>query len=166
MREQERGFLSRDLPSQQVPYIKLKKAPDKLDSNDIEYFRNASQAFVVSRQRRSRDFHVKRERRRRYASVFSMNAENKGKRYRKWHFEGACLDGGASKSVIGRRQAQAYCRMFKKEFRLCPSLVTFIFGNGSCASMGKLEIRLPLLDGQFLPFLIDVVDADIPLSWD
>lgn len=159
---QKRGFLSRDLPCRQVPYTRLKKARDKPYNDDFAYFRQASQALFVPRQRRSRDFHVKRERWRRYASVLSMNAETKGKRYRKWHFEGACLDGGASKSVIRKRQAQAYCRMFKKEFRLCPSLVTYIFGNGSCASMGKLELRLPLPDGQFLPLLIDVVDADIP----
>ena len=91
-----------------------------------------------------------------------MNIENGEKRYGEWKFEGACLDGGASRTVIGKGQAQAYCHMTKQKYSLRPSLMTFIFGDGSCASLGELRIRIPLPNGSFLPLSIDVVDADIP----
>lgn len=53
--------------------------------------------------------------------------------------------------------------MVKQQYQLRPSLMTFVFGDGSCDSLGTLEIRMPLPNGSFLPLLIDVVKADIPL---
>lgn len=78
-------------------------------------------------------------------------------------FEGACLDGGALRSVMGYRQPVAYCRMFNRPVRLYPSNMTFLFGDGSCDNTGIITIRLPLPLGSFLPLSVDVVHADIPL---
>lgn len=37
-----------------------------------------------------------------------------------------------------------------------------MFGNGSCDSLGTLDVRMPLRNGSFLPLRIDVVDTHIP----
>lgn len=95
--------------------------------------------------------------------VLHMNMDGGGKRYSKSRFEGACLDGGAPRSVMGKRQAQAYCTVMKQTSRLRPSLMTFIFGDGACDSLGTLGIRIPLPNGAYLTLTIDVVNADVPL---
>lgn len=83
-------------------------------------------------------------------------------RYSSKHFEGACLDGGASRSVIERRQAKAYCKSAHRKFRLSPSNTLFMFGIGGQDSVGTVAICILIPEGKYLPLRVDAVDADIP----
>ncbi len=78
------------------------------------------------------------------------------------HFHGACVDNGAQKSVIGERQAKAYCKIPEFKFKLEPSSTFFRFGDGSYPSLGSMEIRIPIPNGSFLKIQSDVVSACIP----
>lgn len=84
-------------------------------------------------------------------------------RYSKKSFEGACLDGVASRSVMRYNQALAYCRMLNHTLRLKPSNMTFLFVDGSCDSMRQPDIRLPFPNSSFLELPNDVVRGDILL---
>lgn len=61
-------------------------------------------------------------------------------------FTGACIDTGAARSVIGKSQAKAYCRAFKRPYSLRPSAVLFQFGIGKQRSLGIIDIRIPVAD--------------------
>lgn len=77
-------------------------------------------------------------------------------------FLGACCDIGAQRTVIGERQAKAYCRETSKK-SLSPSDYSFMFGDGLHLSLGSIEVRIPTPDGTFIAIEIDVVSADVPL---
>lgn len=83
--------------------------------------------------------------------------------YRSGEFVGACLDGGAEKSLIGLKQTKAYSRMVGSKFKLGPSCYSFKFGDLIETSLGRMEIRVPTPQSSFLPIFVDVVDADVPL---
>jgi hypothetical protein len=61
-------------------------------------------------------------------------------------------------------QARAYCRHFAIPFKLNPSHSIFRFGQDPQASMGTLEIRIPTLNGGFLPVNVDVISINVPFS--
>ena len=78
-------------------------------------------------------------------------------------FKGACLDIGAEKSVIGRKQAMAYCKFTGCKFKHKPSRTFFRFGDGCFSSIGIIPVRIPCPDGSFIHFNIDVVQEDVPM---
>lgn len=78
-------------------------------------------------------------------------------------FLGACCDIGAGRTVIGLKQARAYCRERQLPANFKDSDYSFLFGDGMYMSLGTMEIRIPTPDGAYLSFQADVVDADIPL---
>jgi len=78
-------------------------------------------------------------------------------------FQGVCLDIGAQRSVVGRKQAMAYCRKLGKKFHPKQSKFAFRFGNEVFASLGTIPVRIPTPDGSFLGLDMDVVEANIPM---
>ena len=83
--------------------------------------------------------------------------------YNDRQFQGACGDNGSQGTVIGVKQAKAYCKMTGKRYVLQRSKTRYKFGDGCRNSFGALEIRLTIPHGGYLPIIADVVDADIPL---
>lgn len=157
--------MSRDLHGREVPPKRPPKPSDKAPHESVCFTEatNVVHERDSPRQSLPRPARRYRPRKRRFPIVLHSPTPQRCDRYSTKRFEGACLDGGATRSVIGKRQALAYCRTFCQEFRLRPSDVTFIFGNGSSDSLGKIDIRLPTPQGTFIPLSIDVVSADIPL---
>lgn len=58
-------------------------------------------------------------------------------------FQGAAMDTGAQKPVIGLEQAEAYCRELGLDLNLAPTNSTFVFGDHACRSLGRLNIIIP-----------------------
>lgn len=81
------------------------------------------------------------------------------------HFYGACIDTGAQRSVIGIKQAEAYCRMLGIEMRKDADkrIRRFRFGKDIQDSVGSLQIRVPIKDDFFMVFTANVVNIDVPL---
>ena len=78
-------------------------------------------------------------------------------------WQGACLDTGAQRTVIGLRQAKAYCRYTGTKFRLVSSKNRYRFGNDRQSSLGSLTIQIPFLDSHATIERVDVVNSDVPL---
>lgn len=77
-------------------------------------------------------------------------------------FHGGVIDTGAHKTVIGRKQAKAYCKEHGVTMKLKPSLRRFLFGDQLQKSLGKMVLYLTTDRGP-IPFEVDVVGIDIPL---
>lgn len=75
-----------------------------------------------------------------YLSYFT-NSEHKAKVYKQRHFEGACIDAGAAKSVCGVEQAKVYCEQAGQPWRLKPSTAAFRLRGKMHASKGVLNER-------------------------
>ena len=79
-------------------------------------------------------------------------------------FERACLDTGASSSVVRREQTEAYARLSGERLVLAPpTMKTLLFGGKKHASMGTLPMHVPLSQAYCLPLLIDVIPLNVPL---
>ena len=77
--------------------------------------------------------------------------------------QGHCAtDCGAERSVIGISQARSYCDRSRTSLKLKLRPVRFRFADDIKPSVGVVEIFLPTSDG-VLEFLVDIVDADVPL---
>lgn len=79
-------------------------------------------------------------------------------------FEGACLDTGASRSVVGRAQAESYCK-----YMGIPLMIeeqqkkVFKFGSQKAKSLGKAKFYIPYANDKRMDIDIDVVDVNVPL---
>jgi len=78
----------------------------------------------------------------------------------RWH--GACLDTGAQSTVIGLRQAHAYCKFMGTKFKPTPSARRFKFGRDEQTSLGRIAIRIPIHGWNILIEHVDIVRADVP----
>ena len=79
-------------------------------------------------------------------------------------FEGACLDTGASRTVMGADQASAYARLVGAQPPVAPTRVTLCrFGGEVYESRGTLSVHIPLSPTFYLPLHVDVVPLDVPL---
>lgn len=78
-------------------------------------------------------------------------------------FQGACVDTGAQKSIIGKPQALAYCKLANVKILPNYSRRRFKFGEQSFPYTGVIQVRIPLSTLEFLEYKIPVVDVDIPL---
>ena len=76
-------------------------------------------------------------------------------------FQGAALDIGAQKTVIGLQQAKAYCENVGIDMNLAPANATFIFGDHAHHSLGRMNIILPTPSGP-KKISTHVVNARIP----
>ncbi len=77
-------------------------------------------------------------------------------------FQGAVIDGGAQRSVIGLHQALTYCK--EANMTYCPSVSArrFRFGDNIVPSKGQILIQIPLKHG-VMPVIVDVVKLHVPL---
>lgn len=75
-------------------------------------------------------------------------------------FEGACIDIGAPRSLIGLKQPKAYCRAQGILLRTTHSRNTYSFGPYLTPSIGKMRILLPTKDSN-IRVQVDVVPEDI-----
>ena len=78
-------------------------------------------------------------------------------------FDGICIDTGAQRSVVGLKQAHAYCQLSGVPFKKRPSMTAFRFGDGTFQSLGSIPVRIPTPDGKFISIEMDVVQADVPM---
>lgn len=76
-------------------------------------------------------------------------------------WQGACIDSGAEKTVIGLRQAKAYCQFMKVPFKPDSNSNVYRFGEDSQKSLGSIDIRIPV-PSSFICLKVDVVQADVP----
>ena len=78
-------------------------------------------------------------------------------------FEGACIDTGAPRSVVGLLQAEAYARYLNIQLALgkaCP--VRFRFGQQLFSSLGSFMVRVPM-HRLFVSHRLEVVDVNVPM---
>ena len=82
-------------------------------------------------------------------------------------FEGACVDTGAPRTVVGIKQAKEYCKYTRKAYR--PSRPThgiaFRFGDQRIRPIGNIEVRFPLSSWSYVDVMVEVVPINIPLLW-
>lgn len=80
-------------------------------------------------------------------------------------FNGACIDTGATSSVIGLQQAKAYCATIKMPFKPAQSSTLIQFGAGQQRSMGFIVIRVPhpYKKSFYFELQIEAVDGNLPL---
>ncbi len=78
----------------------------------------------------------------------------------KW--QGGCMDTGAQKTVIGEKQARAYCRYMGIKFKPRKNYNRYKFGDNTQQSLGSINIRIPLQDNNMINVPVDVVRADVP----
>ena len=77
-------------------------------------------------------------------------------------FKGAVMETGAQKSVIGMKQASAYCRYQKFDFPSVSSRAKFRFGVTVLPSGTMLHLFFAT-PGRLKIIRVDIVDANIPL---
>jgi hypothetical protein len=77
-------------------------------------------------------------------------------------WNGACVDTGAQKTVIGLPQAMASCRFVGKKFKLQRSNNVYRFGVDKQDSLGFIAIHIPT-PASVISLNVDVVRANVPL---
>jgi hypothetical protein len=77
-------------------------------------------------------------------------------------FLGICVDTGTTRSMIGRRQFDALCRMLGYVPKLTPSLRKFRCGNEVHPSLGHFQFRIPVGGSFFQSIEVDLVDVQNP----
>ena len=79
-------------------------------------------------------------------------------------FVGACIDTGAQRSVIGRKQALAYCDFSGTPFDVdtVRNRRVYKFGEKRYKGLGTLLIRIPVDADHFISAEVEVVDLDVP----
>ncbi len=82
-------------------------------------------------------------------------------------FHGAYLDIGASRSVIGKPQAEFYCHYMGIPLVLQGTNSSkhriFRFGKDKQPGMVQAKIRIPYATGRHIYAVIDVINIDVPL---
>jgi len=80
------------------------------------------------------------------------------------HFEGACLDTGAQRTVIGEAQARAFSHFSANSRQLKLSKVSKIyrFGRGRHKAIGTMDIDVPLGSTFIMRLTVEVVDLNVP----
>jgi hypothetical protein len=78
------------------------------------------------------------------------------------HFDGACFDCGAQRSVVGLAQANAYAPRSGQKLDLHARSFRFKFANAVFPSSGTIQYLLPTPEG-YIPITLDIVDGEVPL---
>lgn len=77
----------------------------------------------------------------------------------------AFIDSGAQRTVIGKRQPDKYDSLTKnghvKRTHQCTT--RFKFGNTTYDGLGKLNVRIPIVDDYFIDVEASILDVDVPL---
>ena len=83
---------------------------------------------------------------------------------RQQEFLGACLDTEATLSVVGREQAEEYCRMMDVPLVVEPKRnITFKFSSERKPSKGLVKFWIPYAGDKIINISLDVVDINVPL---
>jgi hypothetical protein len=82
---------------------------------------------------------------------------------KKYCWNGACIDTGAQRTVIGLAQARAYCKFLGIPFALSISKRVLVFKVDKRNSLGILHMRLPTPNGSFIMLEVDVVPTNVPM---
>jgi hypothetical protein len=90
----------------------------------------------------------------------NVNARKENSDNSTWN--GACVDTGAQKTVIGLPQAMSYCRFIGKTFKLQRSNKVYRFGVDKQDSLGSIAIYKPT-PAYVITLNVDVVRANVPL---
>jgi len=79
-------------------------------------------------------------------------------------FQGACLDTGAQRTVIGRPQAGAYLASIRKNIRLdkAKDPRRFRLRGSDYDTIGAVSIRLPVANDYFLLLVVNVIALNVP----
>ena len=85
---------------------------------------------------------------------------NSDERMKDW--QGACIDSGLKRTVIGLRRAQAYCIFVGCKFNRKASFNGYRFGVDVQKSIGSTSIGILFLKDGFLPIEGEVVRANLP----
>lgn len=97
------------------------------------------------------------------SSLIALEKAKKKNRSNDIQFHGALTDIGAQRSVMGFRQALAYCIFAGIKIKLRKSTHNFLFGVGEATPLGTLSVILPT-PGTPIKISIDVIKDDIPFS--
>lgn len=78
---------------------------------------------------------------------------------------GACVDSGAQSTVIGEKQAHAYCALVGTSWNAVSrgNGKLFRFGKNDHVRLGTLCVRLPVREDVVVPIKDSVVPIDVPL---
>jgi len=95
--------------------------------------------------------------------ISNTKVKRKQKARKSIQFQGICLDTGAQKSVVGKKQAAAYAALMKVRLETKASNFAFKFGDGCYKSLGTIPVRIPKPNNGYIEVRIDIVDADIPM---
>jgi hypothetical protein len=82
---------------------------------------------------------------------------------KKYCWNGACIDTGAQRAVIGLALACAHCKFLGMPFALSISKRVFVFGVDKRNSLGIFHMRLPTPNGSFIMLEGDVVPTNVPM---
>lgn len=78
-------------------------------------------------------------------------------------FLGACMDTGATKTVIGLPQAKAYARLLGVNYAPEPTArKRFLFGGVAHPSLGTIRVNVPIAAEFYASLDVDIVDLDVP----
>lgn len=77
-------------------------------------------------------------------------------------WEGSFIDTGAQTTVIGLKQALAYCKYIGIKFQPNKSSTKFRFGDSKCKSLGIIPITVPFTENDLICSEVDVVSANVP----
>jgi hypothetical protein len=82
---------------------------------------------------------------------------------KKHSWNGARIDTGAQRTVIGLAQARAYCKLLGIPFTLSISTRVFVFAVDRRNSLGILHMRLPTPNGSLIMLEVDVMPPNAPM---
>ena len=71
------------------------------------------------------------------------------------------MDTGAQSTVIGLKQAHAYCRHMGIKFKTKKNNNRYKFGDSSQNSLGSMNMRIPINDNKVIHIEVDVVQANV-----
>jgi len=95
-------------------------------------------------------------------SCSSGFSKKSSKKYLRSKWNGACVDTGAQRTVIGLSQARAYCRFMGVKFKPKANNNSYRFGVDQQDSLGSMMIRVPTPNGTVMIINVDVISADVP----
>lgn len=80
-------------------------------------------------------------------------------------FHGAYIGTGAQRTVVGEKQARAYCTDSRIPFELSSpgNVGSYKFGERKHVGLGILNVRIPMDNLYFLDVPVVVVDVNVPI---
>jgi hypothetical protein len=174
-------------PLASVPPVKILKISQLLNLREIENRRRQSTPLITTAPRKAKRFNIRYRRRQRRKTknpssaqpatatietdsideviIFSTRSLNAMalRNRKKYCWNGACIDTGAQRTVIGLAQARAYCKFLGILFALSINKRVFVFWVDKRNLLGILHMRLPTPNGTFIMLEVDIVPTNVPM---